>query len=713
MTTLDHLETGRSIVDPSVTIPHEPGRRIAAWLPFAAAVCVPLIVLAVMGAFSFTQTRHEAELRAQRTVHALAEHALRTFRAHDLIIKAVDSHIAGWDWSAIDGSRDLHEFFKRLMQDADDINTIFVVGPSGREGNSSLLFPLAPTNMAGRPFYEDLKQQGGLHISAPDVGRVNRQRYFSFTRRRTSADGSFDGVISVSVNPAYFEAFYGTVVEGPADSVALVRSDGLLLVRVPAAPPRRERMLPRTPGSLMATIAEHPERGTFSQRGSVDGVERIYSYRRVGDYPVYASYGLSYDTVWDAWRRTMLAYGLVCLTAIALLIAAAALVRRHHRRESDAANRYLQETARRMAAEETSRAKDEFLAALGHELRNPLSSIAASAEILRRSDIHDGNAVGAVGIIGRQVEHLRRLLNDLLDVARSIYGKMQFDPTVVSLRDVAAGVAATYPGAIRREVAVTVDGVRGWARADPTRVRQMIENLVDNAHKYGARNIAVRVTESGDWVEVAVADDGDGIPADLLPTMFEPFVQGKQPLDRSVGGLGLGLALCHRLATAHGGTLHATSDGPGKGSTFTIRLPRAAPPDEPAQSSAGASAPAVRNRVLVIEDQQDARESLRMLLELDDHVVEAAATGREGVAKFDAFHPDVVLVDIGLPEMNGYEVARAIRSRASGTRVRMIALTGYGQPSDELGSIDAGFDYHVTKPVDYERLKELMDTGSG
>jgi CheY-like chemotaxis protein/anti-sigma regulatory factor (Ser/Thr protein kinase) len=290
---------------------------------------------------------------------------------------------------------------------------------------------------------------------------------------------------------------------------------------------------------------------------------------------------------------------------------------------------------------------------------------------------------------------------------------MQLDPTVVSLRDVAAGVAASYPGAIRREVAVTVDGVRGWARADPTRVRQMIENLVDNAHKYGARNIAVRVTESGDWVEVAVADDGDGIPADLLPTMFEPFVQGKQPLDRSVGGLGLGLALCHRLATAHGGTLHATSDGPGKGSTFTIRLPRAAPPDEPAQSSAGASAPAVRNRVLVIEDQQDARESLRMLLELDDHVVEPAATGREGVAKFDAFHPDVVLVDIGLPEMNGYEVARAIRSRASGTRVRMIALTGYGQPSDELGSIDAGFDYHVTKPVDYERLKELMDTGSG
>jgi two-component system NtrC family sensor kinase len=307
MTTLDHLDTGRSIVDPSVTIPHEPGRRIAAWLPFAAAVCVPLIVLAVMGAFSFTQTRHEAELRAQRTVHALAEHALRTFRAHDLIIRAVDGHIAGWDWNAINASRELHEFFKRLIQNADDINTIFVVGPTGREGNSSLVFPLVPTNMTGRPFYEDLRKQGGLHVSEPDVGRINKQRYFSFTRRRATTDGTFDGVISVSVNPAYFETFYNTVVESPTDSVSLVRSDGLLLVRVPAVPQTGERMLPRTAGSLMAAIAENPETGTFSQRGSLDGIERIYSYRRVGDYPLYATYGLSYDIVWAAWQRNMLA----------------------------------------------------------------------------------------------------------------------------------------------------------------------------------------------------------------------------------------------------------------------------------------------------------------------------------------------------------------------------------------------------------------------
>jgi signal transduction histidine kinase len=647
-----------------MTAPSSSRKRLASWLPFATAICVPLIILGVIGVFSFRQSKHEAELRSQRTVQALAEHALRTFRAHDLVIHAVDGHMAGWNWNAISTSGDLHEFFKGLMQNAEDINTVFVIGPTGREGNSSLVFPLVPTNMTGRPFYEELRQGGGLHVSDPDVGRINKQRYFSFTRRRTTADGSFDGVISVSVNPAYFEAFYKTVVESPTDSVALVRSDGLPLVRVPVVTPGSERRLPRTAGSLMAAIAEHPETGTFSQRGSIDGIERIYSYRRVGDYPLYATYGLSYESVWASWLRNMLAYSLLCLTAVGLLVAAAALVRRHDRRESESAGRYLQETARRMAAEETNRSKDEFLATLGHELRNPLSSISASVEILRRAGIGDVNAAGAVSIIGRQVEHLRRLLNDLLDVARSIYGKMNLDPQVVSPLDVASSVAATYPGAIRREVDVKVGGVRAWVRVDPTRLRQIVENLVDNAKKYGARNVAIQVTESGGWVELVVADDGDGIAADLLPTLFEPFVQGKQALDRSAGGLGLGLALCQRLAVAHGGMLHASSEGVGKGSTFTLRLPTSPPPD-PAQPEPVAPPRPARNRVLVVEDQKDARDSLRMLLELDDHRVETASTGREGVAKFDAFRPDVVLVDIGLPEMNGYDVARTIRSRSA------------------------------------------------
>lgn len=204
-----------------------------------------------------------------------------------------------------------------------------------------------------------------------------------------------------------------------------------------------------------------------------------------------------------------------------------------------------------------------------------------------------------------------------------------------------------------------------------------------------------------------MTDDGEGIAAELLPTLFEPFVQGKQPLDRAAGGLGLGLALVQRLAVTHGGTLHARSDGPGKGSTFTIRLPKATAPESAAATSPSSPTPA-GVRVLIIEDQQDVRDSLRMLLELDNHEVETAANGREGVAKFDAFSPSVVLVDIGIPEMNGYDVAKVIRSRKDGTRVSLIAVTGYGQPDDRRRAIAAGFDKHLTKPVGYEELRKLV-----
>ncbi len=669
---------------------------LSSWLPFVAAVAVPLVTLAVMGVVSFRQSEREAELRSQRTAQVLAEHSLRTFRAHDLIIRAVDGHMAGWDWNTISTSRELHEFFQRLRSGADDINTIFVVGPTGREGNSSLVFPLT-ADMGGRPFYEELRRKRGLHVSDPDVGRINKQRYFSFTRRRSAGDDAFDGVISISVNPAYFESFYKAIAEDPTDSVSLVRADGLMLVRVPELAPSR-----RMASGLMARVSDQPQAGTFSARGAVDGVERIYSYQRVGDYPLYAAYGLSYATVWATWRRNMLAYATVCLSAIALLIAAAALVLRHTRREREAADRYVQETARRMAAEETNRAKDEFLATLGHELRNPLAAISASAEILRRGPSGDAGGA-AVGIIARQVEHLHRLLNDLLDVARTIYGKMTLDRQVVSLADVAASVATTYPGAIRQEVSIEVGGARGWTLADPTRLRQIVTNLVDNAQKYGASHVAIEVRELDGWVELSVADDGGGIAQELLPSLFEPFVQGKQPLDRSTGGLGLGLALCQRLAVAHGGTLGVRSEGAGRGSTFTLRLPAAAPPDVDTPKAVE-RLPIARTRVLVVEDQADARDSLRLLLELDGYLVEVASSGREGIVKFETFHPDALLVDIGLPRMNGYEFAREIRSREAGKAVRLIAISGYGQPDDRQRAFEAGFDFHATKPVDYDEL---------
>ena len=236
----------------------------------------------------------------------------------------------------------------------------------------------------------------------------------------------------------------------------------------------------------------------------------------------------------------------------------------------------------------------------------------------------------------------------------------------------------------------------------------MIGNLVDNAIKYGGRNVAIRVTSDGGRCRVSVEDDGQGIAPELLPNLFKPFVQGARQLDRSQGGLGLGLALVERLAALHGGNVDVHSEGAGKGSTFTISLPaapgRAAGGErrKPSASAAG------KQRILVVEDEKDVREMLKFVLESEGHEVSIADSGVEGLAKFGSFRPDVALVDIGLPGMDGYEVARQARSLPGGRRIRLIAISGYGQDKDRQRARDAGFDLHLTKPVGYEQLAQAF-----
>jgi CheY-like chemotaxis protein/anti-sigma regulatory factor (Ser/Thr protein kinase) len=247
-----------------------------------------------------------------------------------------------------------------------------------------------------------------------------------------------------------------------------------------------------------------------------------------------------------------------------------------------------------------------------------------------------------------------------------------------------------------------VHGQHAWADGDLTRVQQMVGNLVDNALKYGGKNIAIRVSSDGGQSTVAVEDDGQGVAPELLPSLFQPFVQGAQSLDRPQGGLGLGLALVGRLAALHGGNVEARSAGPGQGSTFTISLP-ARPgrsEDEQKASAAGTG----KRRVLVVEDEKDVRDMLRFLLENEGHEVSIADNGVDGLAQLDSFQPDVALVDIGLPRMDGYEVARRARLLPGGKGIRLIAISGYGQEKDRQRSRDAGFDLHVTKPVGYDQL---------
>jgi len=358
-------------------------------------------------------------------------------------------------------------------------------------------------------------------------------------------------------------------------------------------------------------------------------------------------------------------------------------------------------------AQAANRAKDDFLAMFGHELRNPLAAVAAAADVLGLAHTIE-ELERPRTIIKRQIIHLRRLIDDLLDAARVRAGKIVLDRRPVNLGEAveqALSVARGVAGAGRHVLETQLDPV--GVDADPVRLDQIILNLLSNAMKYtpAGRRIGVLTYAEGPRAVLRVEDEGVGIGKEILPQIFGLFVQGERTVDRAQGGLGIGLTLVRTLVELHGGTVTAESPGPSLGSVFTVRLPRieiAAPADhgEPRRAT-------IRRRVLIVEDNDDAREMLKVLLEHEGHEVFEASDGTEGVRAASRLHPDLALVDLGLPIIDGYEVARFIR-RQDHQPQRLVALTGYGQSGDRQRALEAGFDDHLVKPVDPDRLAELL-----
>ena len=368
--------------------------------------------------------------------------------------------------------------------------------------------------------------------------------------------------------------------------------------------------------------------------------------------------------------------------------------------------------ARRAEAEAANRAKDEFLAMLGHELRNPLGTITNAATVLERL-VAEGPTQQLTAMIRRQTGHLSRLVDDLLDVARVTSGKIGLQAQPVDLHALAGRCLETLGHAGRtQEHHVALWGGPVHVVGDVARLEQIVNNLVDNALKYTPAGGAVTVVTErvdGDAV-LRVRDTGRGISAEVLAHVFDLFVQAPQALDRARGGLGLGLTLVKRLVELHGGSVSASSEGPDRGSEFVVRLPALAHlSGAPAGTvPAGRDVTASLCRVLIVEDGLDARESLRLLLEHAGHVVETAEDGATGLVKLQAFRPDVALIDIGLPGLDGYALARLARDRPETAAIRLVALTGYGQEDDRQRALASGFDVHLTKPVDPARLAELL-----
>jgi len=367
------------------------------------------------------------------------------------------------------------------------------------------------------------------------------------------------------------------------------------------------------------------------------------------------------------------------------------------------------ERAARAAAEQASRAKDEFLAMLGHELRNPLGAVANAVRLLEHPRTTEETALHARQIIARQVDHLARMTDDLLDAGRTITGKIALQRQPVDLAAAVADTLTTLKPRTERHRLV-VEMQPSWIDADPTRLEQIVANLVVNAVKYTLEGGTIRIgvrEESGAAV-LRVADEGIGMPPELVATAFDLFVQGARGLDRSYGGLGIGLTLVRRLAELHGGSVKASSAGPGLGSEFTVCLPAIRVPAAVRQLSSG-QRPVPTRDILIIEDNADARETLRKLLELAGHRVRTASDGAAGLEAALAALPEVALVDIGLPKLDGYEVARRIRAATDGGRTPLlIALTGYGLEEDRQRALAAGFDAHLVKPFDEDELGKLL-----
>ncbi|HYE86002.1 MAG TPA: ATP-binding protein [Vicinamibacterales bacterium] len=415
----------------------------------------------------------------------------------------------------------------------------------------------------------------------------------------------------------------------------------------------------------------------------------------------------------EAWRTLGNVTLLERPTRVTTLLSAAQTAIRARSRQYQIRGHLAERLKNEQALRSADRRKDEFLATLGHELRNPLAPILNSLEILKLSGaFDDARTLQACAVMERQVHHLNRLVDDLLEVSRITRGIIEVKKEPLDLTSIVrAAIETSRPvlDNMRHELIVDLAPEPMHVGGDPVRLAQVFANLLNNAAKYtnhGGRIAVATRRENGEAL-VSVKDNGIGIAPALLSQVFDMFMQVDRSTRRSQGGLGIGLTLVRSLVTMHGGTVEARSAGPGLGSEFIVRLPLLT-------EAAIATAPHRRiqplpsRRILIVDDSRDGGESLAMLLRVLGAEVALAHSGRTALECVDSFKPDVVLLDIGMPGMDGYEVARRIRANPANRNISLIALTGWGQDEDRKRSVAAGFNHHLVKPADIEQLRQLL-----
>jgi signal transduction histidine kinase len=407
-------------------------------------------------------------------------------------------------------------------------------------------------------------------------------------------------------------------------------------------------------------------------------------------------------------------------TRVAALVSAVRAALRARERQYQLRAYLLERERTEDALRDADRRKDEFLATLAHELRNPLAPISNALHVLKLTHDLDTKAERMCEMMERQVSHMVRLVDDLLEVSRITRGKIALRRELVALDAILRGAIETTRPLIdgaEHEVILSLPDEALVVYGDPVRLGQVFANLLNNAAKYTATPGRIRIgaRQDGDRAVVSVRDSGIGIPPALLARVFDMFMQVPRPADQQHGGLGIGLTLVRNLVEMHGGTVRAFSEGPGRGTEIVVRLPLSSERRRPADVDAPAARAKreVRRRVLVVDDNRDAADSFGMLLELIGADVRVVHDGATALRALEEFAPTIVVLDIGMPGMDGYEVARRIRQQPRGSAVTLVALTGWGQEEDRRRCRMAGFDHHLTKPVDIDVFETLMSSLDG
>ena len=415
----------------------------------------------------------------------------------------------------------------------------------------------------------------------------------------------------------------------------------------------------------------------------------------------------------EAWRTLGNVTLLERPTRVTTLLSAAQTAIRARARQYQIRGHLAERQKTEQALRTADRRKDEFLATLGHELRNPLAPILNSLEILKLSGaFEEARTAPACAVMERQVHHLNRLVDDLLEVSRITRGIIEVKKEPLDLTAIVkAAIETSRPvlDNLRHEVRMDFEPTQICVGGDPVRLTQVFANLLNNAAKYTNHGGVIKVTtrhEDGEAI-VSVKDNGIGINPNALTQVFDMFMQVDRSTRRSQGGLGIGLTLVRSLVGMHGGSVEARSEGPGLGSEFIVRLPRLTEAQLPPETS-GRIQPLPSRRILIVDDSRDGGESLAMLLRVLGAEVSLAHSGRAALESINTFRPDVVLLDIGMPGMDGYEVARRIRANPKNRDMQLIALTGWGQDEDRQRSTAAGFNHHLVKPADIDQLRQLL-----